>query len=89
MVSDATIISSTIQKLPKESILDGNNCLDWELHVLTLPQYHCISNAAEETKPNPKATSTILSSAPTQVATDSWLDKYSHGQAFMFFSMKP
>ena len=33
MASHATIVSSTIPQLPKESILDGNNYLDWELRM--------------------------------------------------------
>jgi hypothetical protein len=40
MASHATIVSSTIPQLPKESILDGTNYLDWELQIKTLLQYH-------------------------------------------------
>ena len=36
MASHATIVSSTIPQLPKESILDGSNYLDWELQLLGL-----------------------------------------------------
>ena len=44
MASHATIVLSTIPQRRKESILDGNNYLDWELQIKSLLQYHRLWN---------------------------------------------
>ena len=41
------------------------------------------------TKPNSKTTSTVSSSAPTQAANDSGLDKDGCTHDFMLFKIKP
>jgi hypothetical protein len=39
MASHANIVSSNIPQLSKESILDGNNYMDWGLLIKMLLQY--------------------------------------------------
>ena len=68
MASHTTIFLSTIPQLPKESILDGNNHLDWELQIRTLLQYHCLWNVVNGSEKKLPVTS---SSSTTSVAGSS------------------
>ena len=55
MVSNGTIISSTIPQLPKEIILDGINYLDWELCMMDdLHQNNCKSSPKPVINPRRK-----------------------------------
>ena len=92
MASHATIVSSTIPQLPKESILDGSNYLDWELQIKTLLQYHRLWNVVNGRDKKPPVTSSsstksVASSSTTEI--EAWLDKDSRAHAFLMFNIKP
>ena len=67
MASHATIVSLTIPQLPKESILDGNNYLDWELQIKTLLPYHRLWNVVNGSDKKPLVTSS------SSTKSDCWL----------------
>ena len=92
MASHATIVSSTIPQLPKESILDGSNYLDWELQIKTLLQYHRLWNVVNGRDKKPPVTSSsstksVAGSSTTEI--EAWLDKDSRAHAFLMFNIKP
>ena len=92
MASHATIVSSTIPQLPKGSILDGNNYLDWELQIKTLLQYHRLWNVVSDSDKKPPVTSSsstksVAGSSNSEI--EAWLDKDSRAHAFLMFNIKP
>ena len=92
MASHATIVSSTIPQLPKESIFEGNNYVDWELQIKTLLQYHLVWNVINGSEKKPPVTSSsptksVVGSSNTEI--EAWLDKDSRAHAFLMFNIKP
>ena len=90
MASHATIVSSTIPQLPKESILDGSNYLDWELQIKTLLQYHLVWNVINGSEKKPPVTSSASNKSvvgSSNVEIEAWLDKDSSAHAFLVFNI--
>ena len=88
MASHATIVSSTIPRLPKESILDGNNYLDWELQIKTLLQYHRLWNEVNGSDKKPPVTSSSSVVGSSNAEIEAWLHKDSRAHAFLMFNIK-
>ena len=89
MASHATIVSSTIPQLPKESILDGSNYLDWDLQIKTLLQYHRLWNVVNGSEKKPSATSSSSTTSgvvSSKAEIEAWLDKGSLAHAFLVLS---
>ena len=84
MASNATIISSTIPQFPKDSIPDGTNYLDSELHMMTQLQYHRLWRS-----PILRLPLLFHLQYPHRIQFDSWQDEDGRAHAFMLFNMKP
>ena len=84
MASHATIVSSTIPQLPKESILD------WELQIKTLLQYHQLWNVVNGSDKKSLVTSSSSNKSvggSSYVEIKAWLGKDSHAHAFLMFNI--
>ena len=86
MISLATIVSSIIPQIPKESILELNNYMDWELHIKTLLQYHCLwsvvnGSVKKAHVPPSSSAKSIVSSSIFEIETRLGKDAHAHAHA--------